>query len=124
MNKFFAVFFVLFFFSFSQFCFSESFSDKKEEFVVTKKKKKSGKKTKEKACRVSGSYIKTCSELIEKLAQVQAVAIDQTANYLEGADPFAKWSKQELQERIKKLEELENQMVVVCQNCDQILGLC
>lgn len=91
-----------------------------ETFVVKKKKSgKAGSKSKENVCREFGQIAQTSAQVVEKVAKVQGVGLEHTAQYLEGEDPFAGMTKAQMQELERRSQALEQEMSSLCKHCDE-----
>ncbi len=91
-----------------------------ESFVVKKKKSvRAGSKSKENVCREFGQIAQTSARVVEKVAQVQSVGLDHTAQYLEGEDPFDGMTKAQMQELARRSQALEHEMSALCRHCDE-----
>jgi len=108
----------------SLFCANSCFSSEPkaaqpESFVVKKKKSgKAGSKSKENVCREFGEVIKTSAQVVEKVAKVQGLGLEQTTQYLDGEDPFVGMTKAQMQELERRSQELEQEMSALCKRCD------
>ena len=96
---------------------------KQESFIVKKKKVsgRAGRKSKEQACREFADCVKSGSELVERVARVQGFALDQTAQYLNGEDPFSGIKKADIKELVRRSELLEQKIDQLCQECDNYI---
>ena len=106
----------------SFFCVTPCFSSEQQAdcFVVKKKKSsRAGSKSKENVCREFGQVIKTGAQVVEKVAKVQGLGLEQTAHYLEGEDPFAGMTKAQMQELERRSQALEQEMLRLCAQCDE-----
>lgn len=97
------------------------FSEQEVESFVVKKKKsvKAGGKSKENVCREFGQIAQTSARVVEKIAKVQSVGLDHTAQYLDGEDPFDGMTKAQMQELAHRSQALEQEMSALCKHCEE-----
>lgn len=97
-----------------------------ESFVVQKtvankidKTKKATKKSREKACRCFGKCVTTAVQAIGQISNVQQHDLKKVNTFLDGEDLFRKLNKTQVQELISQSEQLEKELAIIRDKCDQ-----